>query len=858
MRKLFVLFLFLPIIAQAAPVLIDGIYYNIDKTAKSAEVTNEAGDSSGADCYSGVVVIPQTVEYEGIVCEVTSIGKEAFLWCNGLTAVTIPSSVTSIDDFAFQECNGLTAITIPESVDSIGTGAFIRCENLASVDFTEGLDFIGWAAFKGCKKLTSVVIPNSVTTVYNYAFEGCESLSHAVLSKNIQWVNGETFLNCTNLSRIDIFNNCISSRAFSGCSSLDSIVVHMAFPPDYLMSDAFDAETYTSATLFVPTGRKAFFQENDEWGAFASIAEMEMAGVDIPPSPFDNLYSKRLVLSYTDSNSGGSMGDDGEDDIVHAVKFPTERMTRIKGNQITHIRFNLFDRFSHISNVRVFIGSSRDNRDLAYQPVDDLQEGWNEVALSQPYTITGDSIVVGVEYHKGEEDILYPVKWGSGAIRQEGACLLLHDESWTSAGRHWSEHEGTWLIQCMVEGDNVPAYDLHFEELIEPLYKRWVKAGEPFDFTLKLRNWGSMPIKNLQMQALLDGRTIDCQPNWDYEIARGTDQQHIVLQVTPSEDTPVGSYQLCVSPKTINGELFAGNDISMCTPLRVYKHDMGRQKVLVQVYTGTWCGYCPDFDSLVEEKQEERGDLAVVSIHSRDIYYITPASESYLSMMYTDGFPNVDLNRCVTKSLYNFREAIMNHDLDDAKSQPAFADVHIFGHYDEDSHVLSVTVSGERNEDFIPVEGWTHLTVLLVEDDIIGKQWGYDFADYHHPAVIRTNISSIWGDKVEWNGDQYEMHYATSLDNLKNINGTWNVNNMRIVAFLSKPFTGSNYEEIHVVNCNEIAVKALPSAIKGVTADRTKSDVYGLNGQKIRSNSATLQGLPKGVYIVGGKKFVKF
>ena len=34
------------------------------------------------------------------------------------------------------------------------------------------------------------------------------------------------------------------------------------------------------------------------------------------------------------------------------------------------------------------------------------------------------------------------------------------------------------------------------------------------------------------------------------------------------------------------------------------------------------------------------------------------------------------------------------------------------------------------------------------------------------------------------------------------------------------------------------------------------SDVYGVNGLKVRGNTHSLEGLPKGVYIVNGKKYV--
>ena len=90
----------LPMLAEH--VEINGINYEL--VAKIKEATVKA-KSNGE--YSGKVVIPESVEHEGITYSVTSIGGYAFSGCSGLTSVTIPNSVTSIGRKAFDGCSSL-------------------------------------------------------------------------------------------------------------------------------------------------------------------------------------------------------------------------------------------------------------------------------------------------------------------------------------------------------------------------------------------------------------------------------------------------------------------------------------------------------------------------------------------------------------------------------------------------------------------------------------------------------------------------------------------------------------------------------------------------------------------------------
>ena len=65
----------------------------------------------------------------------TSIVKQAFWGCTGLTSVTI--NVTSIGYAAFDGCSNLASVTIGNNVTTIGVSAFNDCSSLTSVTFKD-------------------------------------------------------------------------------------------------------------------------------------------------------------------------------------------------------------------------------------------------------------------------------------------------------------------------------------------------------------------------------------------------------------------------------------------------------------------------------------------------------------------------------------------------------------------------------------------------------------------------------------------------------------------------------------------------------------------------------------------------
>jgi hypothetical protein len=271
MKKLFLLsvLMLLPMLASADKVEIDGIYYYLN------EKDGQATMAKNPKKYSGSVIIPESVVYEGENYSVTSIGSFALSGCSDLTSVTIPNSVTSIGSGAFEDCSGLTSIIIPNSVTFIGEAAFQDCSGLSSVTIGNSVKYINNHAFSGCSGLISVhitdiaawcniffdilvsnplsiahhlylngeevkdlVLPNSVTSISNYAFWHCSCLTSVTIGNSVTSIGYKAFEGCNGLSSVTIGNSVtsIGNYAFKGCTGLTSLTI-----PNSVTSIGYDA-----------------------------------------------------------------------------------------------------------------------------------------------------------------------------------------------------------------------------------------------------------------------------------------------------------------------------------------------------------------------------------------------------------------------------------------------------------------------------------------------------------------------------------------------------------------------------------------------------------------------------------------
>ena len=144
---------------------VDGVNYRITSAEK---LTVEVSENKGFD---HALTIPESVEYQGVLYSVTSIGNDAFDGCNRLSGLNISKTVTSIGDCAFRGCENLYYVTIPDKVTSIGENAFSLCNNLTRVTIGKNVTIIGSGAFDCCDNLTTVTMgKNTPVTIIGPTF----------------------------------------------------------------------------------------------------------------------------------------------------------------------------------------------------------------------------------------------------------------------------------------------------------------------------------------------------------------------------------------------------------------------------------------------------------------------------------------------------------------------------------------------------------------------------------------------------------------------------------------------------------------------------------------------------------------
>lgn len=204
------------------------LYYKVtDVVNHYVEVVYPGNSSSaplaGFDQPIGNMVIPETVEYQGVTYTVKGVGSQAFYGCTGLTQVTISTNINYINTKAFWNCPNLETVNYNA----------INCDMMytRTGSGTSSSPYVYYSVFSsdasgGAPALARVTIGNSVQRIPNYAFKDAENIyQRLVIPASVNEIGNYAFYNCNSMVQMIIQGEglqTIGNYAFYGCSALQT------------------------------------------------------------------------------------------------------------------------------------------------------------------------------------------------------------------------------------------------------------------------------------------------------------------------------------------------------------------------------------------------------------------------------------------------------------------------------------------------------------------------------------------------------------------------------------------------------------------------------------------------------------
>ncbi len=243
------------------------------------------GDGSKAISTNlATLTLPKTTVTNGVMEVPAGVIS---LYKNGdkLRTVKVPEGYTKIGNNAF-EGNSITTVNLPNSLTEIGDEAFMNCGSLKYINSSStesqsikfpsaNLTTIGKSAFAGCTSLTSTesdpfILPESLTTIKASAFVSLKGLKFLKLNDNLEYV-GNTAFGLDNASLYDQTTITFPSTikylgpgSFVGRMYQDIYFTGTTAPVCPVGKPAFNWGNVTAFSANIQMGNNGFASESDQ------------------------------------------------------------------------------------------------------------------------------------------------------------------------------------------------------------------------------------------------------------------------------------------------------------------------------------------------------------------------------------------------------------------------------------------------------------------------------------------------------------------------------------------------------------------------------------------------------------------
>lgn len=203
------------------------------------------------------------------------------------------------------------------------------------------------------------------------------------------------------------------------------------------------------------------------------------------------------------------------------------------------------------------------------------------------------------------------------------------------------------------------------------------------------------------------------------------------------------------------------------------------RKVLVQEFTGQFCPNCPLGHEALDNIAKQFGENAViVSIHAGDMAYEDPDyglktadGDAYAKEWGIQQYPSAIVNRkTVMADRSQWQGAVFT-----ALSAPSSVKINVEAKVKDGKINITSQLSSTLSAINAKYQLW------VVEDNITAvQQDGEEYiADYVHNHVYRASVNGIGGENVAISTtEKKELQHTIAID------GRWNADNLKVVAFV--------------------------------------------------------------------------
>ena len=228
-----------------------------------------------------------------------------------------------------------------------------------------------------------------------------------------------------------------------------------------------------------------------------------------------------------------------------------------------------------------------------------------------------------------------------------------------------------------------------------------------------------------------------------------------------------------------------------------------KRKIVVEDYTGTWCGFCPRVAGAIQSLKQETDDIAIVAIHETANSFPDPMHFAQIQTLKdefeVEGLPAAKINRTT-----NWLIPHANSDITSIAGQDTNLAIAINSEMDGSELLVQINVVSEQ-----AIEATDKLVVYLLEDGIVHDQVNYLNGDptspFHnlgdpipnfvHDEVLRNSLTGVLGNSIP--ATEALTEYVTSFT--FNVPANYVVDNLLFVAMVvDENNTAKNAQTAHV------------------------------------------------------------